>query len=267
LQRDFAVSIAAIQARLGGRVGVYVLDTQSQLELAFNARERFAMCSTFKLLLAAAVLRRVDAGTLTLDHKLSLRPEDMVAHAPVTSLHLAEGSMSVRDLCSAIVTVSDNPAANVLLAATGGPSALTQFLRGIGDRMTRLDRTELELNTNLPGDPRDTTTPQAMAHSMEQVLLGDVLSTQSKLQLIAWLRQSTTGLARLRAGLPEEWKAGDKTGTGANGASNDVTIAWPPGRSAVIGAVYLSESSQSTRVLEQAHAEIGGLVAAAVQRQ
>ena len=101
-QRDFAVSIAAIQARLGGRVGVYVLDTQSQLELAFNARERFAMCSTFKLLLAAAVLRRVDAGTLTLDQKLPVRREDMVAHAPVTSLHLAEGSMSVRDLCSAI---------------------------------------------------------------------------------------------------------------------------------------------------------------------
>ena len=144
---------------------------------------------------------------------------------------------------------------------------LLLLIRRCGDRVTRLDRYEEELNTNLPGDPRDTTTPQAMAHSMEQVLLGDVLSTQSKLQLIAWLRQSTTGLARLRAGLPEEWKAGDKTGTGANGASNDVTIAWPPGRSAVIGAVYLSESSQSTRVLEQAHAEIGGLVAAAVQRQ
>jgi len=191
----------------------------------------------------------------------------MVAHAPVTSLHLAEGSMSVRDLCSAIVTVSDNPAANVLLAATGGPSALTQFLRGIGDRMTRLDRTELELNTNLPGDPRDTTTPQAMAHSMEQVLLRDVLSTQSKLQLIAWLRQSTTGLARLRAGLPAEWKAGDKTGTGANGATNDVVIAWPPGRSAVIAAVYMSESQQAVSALDQAHAEIGGLFAAAVARQ
>jgi beta-lactamase class A len=203
LQREFAASLAALHSRIGGRIGVYMLDTQSQLELAFNARERFAMCSTFKL----------------------------------------------------------------LLAATGGPSGLTLFLRGIGDRVTRLDRTELELNSNLPGDPRDTTTPQAMAHSMEQVLLGDVLSTQSKLQLIAWLRQSTTGLARLRAGLPEEWKAGDKTGTGANGANNDVMIAWPPGRSAVIGAVYFSESKQPTRALERAHAEIGGFVATAVARQ
>jgi beta-lactamase class A len=259
--------VAAIQSRIGGRVGVYVLDTQSQLELGFNARERFAMCSTFKPLLAAQVLHRVDAGTLTLDHKLPLRPEDILPHAPVTSLHVAEGSMSVRDLCAAIVTVSDNPAANILLAATGGPAALTQFLRGIGDRVTRLDRTELELNTNLLGDPRDTTTPHAMGHSMEAVLLGDVLSTQSRLQLIAWLRQATTGLARLRAGLPAEWKAGDKTGTGANGATNDVMIAWPPGRSAVIGAVYLSESTQPTQALEQAHAQIGGLVAAAVARQ
>jgi beta-lactamase class A len=254
LQREFAASVAAIRSRVGGRVGVYILDTQSQLELAFNAGERFAMCSTFKLLLAAAVLRRVDTGTLALDDKLPLRPEDLLAHAPVTSLHLTEGSMSVRDLCAAAVTVSDNPAANILLGATGGPAELTQFLRGIGDRVTRLDRTELELNTNLPGDPRDTTTPQAMVRSMEQVLLGEVLSTQSKLQLIAWLRQSTSGLARLRAGLPAQWKAGDKTGTGANGATNDVMVGWPPGRSAVIGAVYLSESTQPTRALEQAHA-------------
>jgi beta-lactamase class A len=267
LQGEFAAAIAAIQKRIGGRVGAYMLDTQSQLELAFNAHERFAMCSTFKLLLAAAVLRRVDAGTLTLDHKLALRPEDMVSHAPVTSAHLAEGSMSVRDLCAATVTVSDNPAANILLAAIDGPSGLTQFLRGIGDRVTRLDRTEVELNTNLPGDPRDTTTPQAMAHSMEKVLLGDVLTTQSRLQVIAWLRQSTTGQRRLRAGLPADWRAGDKTGTGANGATNDVMIAWPPGRSAVIGTAYLSESTLATGALEQAHAEIGQVFAATMARQ
>jgi beta-lactamase class A len=267
LQREFAAEIARIQARIGGRVGAYMLDTQSQLELAFNARERFAMCSTFKSLLAAAVLRRVDAGTLALDDRLPLRPQDMIAHAPVTSLHLAEGSMSVRDVCAAAVMVSDNPAANILLAVVDGPSGLTQFLRSIGDRVTRLDRTELELNTNVPGDPRDTTTPQAMAHSMEKMLLGDVLTPQSRLQLIAWLRQATTGMRRLRAGLPAEWKVGDKTGNGANGAANDVMIAWPPGRPALIGTVYLSESTQSTAALDQAHTEIGGLFAAAVARQ
>ncbi len=267
LQRGFAGEMAAIQARVGGRVGAYMLDTQSQLELAFNARERFAMCSTFKWLLAAAILLRVETGALSLEDKLPVRAEDMVPYAPITSAHLAEGSMSVRDLCAAAVMVSDNSAANILLKPLGGPAALTQLVRGVGDRATRLDRTEVELNTNLPGDPRDTTTPRAMAHSMEKILLGDVLAPQSRLQLIAWLRQSTTGTRRLRAGLPADWSAGDKTGNGANGAANDLLIAWPPGRSAVIAAVYLSESTQPVGALDQAHAQIGGLFAAAVARQ
>jgi beta-lactamase class A len=267
LQREFAAAVAAIQSRVGGRIGVCMLDTQSQLQLAFNARERFAMCSTFKLMLAAAILKRVEAGTLSLDDKLPVRAEDMVPYAPITSTHVAAGFMSVRDLCAAAVMVSDNAAANILLAPLGGPAALTQFLHGIGDRVTRLDRTEVELNTNLPGDPRDTTTPQAMAASMEKVLFGDVLAPQSRMQLIAWLRQSTTGLRRLRAGLPADWKAGDKTGNGRNGAANDLLVAWPPGRSAVIAAVYMSDSTQSSSALDQAHAEIGGLLAAAVARQ
>jgi beta-lactamase class A len=122
----------------------------------------------------------------------------------------------------------------------------------------------VELNTNLPGDPRDTTTPAAMAHSMEKVLLGDLLREQSRQQLIAWLRQATTGTRRLRSAVPAQWQPGDKTGNGANGAANDLLIAWPPGRSAVIGAVYLSESTQPTVALDQAHAEIGGLMAGAV---
>lgn len=267
VQRDFSAKIAAIHTRLGGRLGFYMLDTESQLELSFNAQERFAMCSTFKMLLAAAVLNRVDAGALTLDHRQAVRPEDMLSHAPVTAAHVAEGRMSVRDLCAATVEVSDNPAANILLAVIGGPAGLTQFLRDIGDRVTRLDRTELALNMNLPGDPRDTTTPRAMVQTMEKLLLGEALSMQSRMQLIAWLRQSSTGARRLRAGLPADWKPGDKTGTGANGAVNDVVIAWPPGRSAVMAAVYMSESTQPTSALEQAHAEIGGLIAAAASHR
>jgi beta-lactamase class A len=174
--------------------------------------------------------------------------------------------MTVRELCAAAVTVSDNPAANILLAPLGGPSALTQFLRDIGDRDTRLDRIELALNTNLPGDPRDTTTPAAMAHTMENVLLGDVLTASSRELLVSWLRQASTGMRRLRSAVPAEWQPGDKTGNGANGAANDLLIAWPPGRSAVIGAVYLSESTQPVGALDQAHAEIGGLMRAAVAK-
>jgi beta-lactamase class A len=267
LQRDFSSAVAAIQLRVGGRIGAYMLDTQSQLELAFNAHERFAMCSTFKLMLVAAILKRVDAGMLALDARLPVRAEDMVPYAPITSTHVAEGSMSVRDLCAAAMTVSDNAAANILLAPLGGPAALTQFMRSIGDQVTRLDRTEVELNSNQPGDPRDTTAPQAMALSMQKVLVGDVLPVQAREQLIAWMQQSTTGLARLRAGMPADWKAGDKTGNGRNGAANNLLIAWPSGRSALIAAVYMSESQQPVSALDRAHAEIGGLIAAAVARQ
>lgn len=244
-----------------------MLDTQSHLELEFNGRERFAMCSTFKLMLVAAILKRVAAGGLALDDRLPVRAQDMVPYAPITSTHVTEGSMSVRDLCAAAMTLSDNAAANILLEPLGGPAALTKFLRAIGDQVTRLDRTEVELNTNLPGDPRDTTTPQAMALSMQKVLVGDVLPTQSRLQLIAWMQQSTTGLSRLRASMPADWKAGDKTGNGSNGAANNLMVASPPGRSAVIAAVYMSESQQPVSALDQAHAQIGGLFAAAVARQ
>jgi beta-lactamase class A len=267
LQRDFSTAVAAIQARVGGRIGAYMRDTQSRLELEFNARQRFAMCSTFKLMLVAAILKRVEAGALALDGRLPVRAEDMVPYAPITSTHVAEGSMSVRDLCAAAVTLSDNAAANILLQPLGGPAALTQFLRDIGDPDTRLDRTEVELNTNMPGDPRDSTTPRAMVDSMEKVLVGDVLATQSRQQLIAWMQQATTGPNRLRAGVPAQWQAGDKTGNGRNGAANDLLIAWPPGRSAVIGAVYMSESQEPVSALDRAHAQIGGLFAAAVARR
>jgi beta-lactamase class A len=266
-QRDFSASVAAIQARVGGRIGAYMLDTQSQLELEFNARERFAMCSTFKLMLVAAILKRVAAGALSLEGRLPVREQDMVPHAPITSQHVAEGSMTVRDLCAAAMTLSDNAAANILLLPLGGPAGLTQFLRDIGDQVTRLDRSEVELNTNLPGDLRDTTAPQAMVASMQKVLVGDLLAPQSRQQLITWMQQSTTGLNRLRAGVPADWRPGDKTGNGRNGAANNLLVAWPPGRSAVIAAVYMSESQQAVSALDQAHAEIGGLFAAAVARQ
>lgn len=225
------------------------------------------MCSTFKLLLVAAILKRVEAQALSLDGRLPVREQDLVPYAPVTSQHVTAGSMTVRDLCAAAVTVSDNAAANILLQPLGGPAALTQFLRDIGDQVTRLDRTEVELNTNLPGDLRDTTAPQAMVASMQKVLVGEVLAPQSQQQLIAWMQQSTTGLSRLRAGVPPDWRPGDKTGNGRNGAANNLLVAWPPGRSAVIAAVYMSESQEPVSALDQAHAEIGGLFAAAVTRQ
>lgn len=254
----------ALLARLGGRLGVYAIDTGSRAQLDLNGEERFAMCSTFKLLLAAAVLARVDAGALRLDHRVAFGAKDMVPYAPVTSARLAEGAMSVRDLCAAAMVLSDNPAANLLLPLVGGPSGLTRFLRDLGDPVTRLDRTEPELNTNLPGDLRDTTTPVAMARSMERLLAGPALTEPSRSQLIAWAVDSKTGRRRLRAGLPPGWEVGDKTGSGMNGAVNNVAIAWPPGRAPILVASFMSGSTLPGSRLDAAHAEVGRLVAQAL---
>lgn len=260
-EADLAAQLTTLQSRFGGRLGVYVLDTGSRRAFGLNEQERFAMCSTFKLLLAAAILAKVDAGKIDLDASVRFGAQDMLSHAPVTSARLAEGAMSVRELCAATVETSDNPAANLLLPLIGGPAGLTEFLRAIGDSITRLDRTELTLNTNIAGDPRDTTTPRAMVETSQRLLTGSVLAAPSRDLLIGWLVNSSRGLQRVRAGLPKNWKVGDKTGTGLNGAVNDVAIAWPPGRAPIIAAVYMSESKLPANELEQAHVQVGRMMA------
>jgi beta-lactamase class A len=253
---------ADIEAALGGRVGVFAVDTGDGTGMSHRADERFAMCSTFKWLLAAFVLWQVDQDEISLDERLSYGPSDLLDYAPVAKAHVDTGWLSVETLCRASVTISDNTAANLLLHRVGGPSELTSFLRQTGDTVTRLDRNEPELNTNLPGDERDTTTPRAMAGSMNRLLVGDVLSARSRDMLQQWLKDSTTGLERLRAGLPSGWIAGDKTGTGVNGAANDVAIAWPPNGSPILIASYLSESDASPAARNAAHADIARSIAA-----
>ena len=224
-------SIAEIEARVGGRVGVFALDTGTGRQLAYQPDERFAMCSTFKWVLAAAVLARVDRAELALPERVTYSQADLLEHAPATREHVAEGFMTVDALARAAVTVSDNTAANLLLAKIGGPAGFTQFVRSLGDPVTRLDRDEETLNTNdLLGDPRDTTSPRAMVGLMRRVLCGDVLSPPSHERLLGWLRACETGHNRLRAGLPQGWIVGDKTGSGGHCTVNDVAIAWPPGR-------------------------------------
>jgi beta-lactamase class A len=254
--RSVTAELETIRARIGGRLGVHALDTGSGRRIGLADGERFAMASTFKLLLAAAVLERCDRGVLQLDQQVAYSESDLVPHAPATEKNLARGFMTVEELCAAIVTVSDNPAANLLLTQLGGPAELTRFVRSLGDEVTRLDRMEPELNTNTPGDPRDTTSPRAMVDTTQHVLLGSALSSASRERLIAWLVAAQTGLKRIRAGLPGDWRAGDKTGTGANGAVNDVAIAWPAGRAPILIAIYMSESTQSLDALSAAHADI-----------
>jgi beta-lactamase class A len=261
---DAESPFAALEAELGGgRLGVAARDAATGLELEWRADERFAMASTFKWTLAAAILARVEAGELGLADPVPFTEADLLEYAPVTTARVGEGALSIEELCAASVVVSDNTAANLLLARCGGPAGLTAFLRGRGDAVTRLDRNEPSLNENLQGDPRDTTTPAAMLATMERLLLGDALGPDSRERLIGWMVESTTGLDRLRAGLPPDWRVGDKTGTGANGAVNDLALAWPPGRPPILIACFMSEGSAPSATRIALHAEVGRIVAEA----
>lgn len=252
--------IAALEQQLGGRIGVLAVDTHNGARLAYRADERFAMCSTFKLLLAAAILAGVDRGEIKLAQLVPYDSADLLDYAPVAKAHVAEGKLSVEALAASIVEVSDNTAANLLLGLVGGPPGLTNYLRKLGDPITRLDRTETELNSNLLGDERDTTTPNAMIATMQRILIGDALSSHSHNKLIEWMKLCSTGLERLRAGLPSDWIVGDKTGTGANGAVNDLAIVWPPKRAPILIAAYMSESTRTTAELNAAHTKIGRMI-------
>ena len=235
---DAANQIAVIEARLGGRMGIAALDTGSGKRLDYRAEERFAMCSTFKFLAAAAVLKRVDEKQDQLDRFVSYDAKDILEYAPVTKAHLKEGGMTLGALCEAAIAQSDNTAGNLLLDAVGGPTGVTNFARSLGDQVTRLDRKEPDLNSAVPGDDRDTTTPGSMLADMTRILTGDVLSRSSRRQLEDWLQRNKTGAAMIRAGVPTDWIIGDKTGRGANGATNDIAIMRPPDRAPVLLAIY-----------------------------
>ena len=253
--------LAEIEAREGGRLGVFVRDTGTGATLEHRSDERFPMCSTFKLLAAAAILKRVDEGAERLDRTIPYGPSDLLDFAPVAKAHVAQGGMTLADLCAAAIDWSDNSAANLILQAIGGPAGFTQFARSLGDKVTRLDRNEPGLNAATPGDERDTTSPRAMADDMRQVLLGDALSEGSRRQLEVWLIDDKVGDKRLRAGLPPSWGIGDKTGSGDHGTANTIAIIRPPERAPIFAAVYYTESSAPMDARNAIHREIGGLIA------
>lgn len=258
-----AESFAKIEAESGGRLGIFALDTQSGASAGHRAGERFPMCSTFKLLAAAATLAKVDSGKELLARRVDVKPSDILSYAPITKQH-AGGEMSVGELCEAAITLSDNTAANLLVASLGGPQAVTQFARSLGDEFTRLDRVEPDLNSGEPGDPRDTTLPSAMARDLAKLATGAALAPASRDQLIEWLVACKTGGARLRAGLPKAWRAGDKTGSGGHGSSNDVAVIWPVSRPPIVIASYLTETAASDEKKNAAHAAVARAVAEAL---
>jgi len=251
-----AQRIAAIEAAAGGRLGVAVVDADGATLIAHRAGERFAMCSTFKALAVAAALKRVDAGLDGLDRKIAYGPADLLDYAPVAKAHVGEGAMSLAEVCAAALQWSDNTAANLLLRAIGGPPAVTEFARALGDLTTRLDRDEPTLNAAVPGDPRDTTTPAAMAANLRALALGDTLSPASRRQLEAWMAGDRVGDKRLRAGLPPDWGIADKTGTGDHGATNAIAILRPPARPPLFAAVYYAESDRTMDERNAVHRDV-----------
>lgn len=260
----FGQAVQQIETDSGGRLGVAVLDTQSGAAYAHRSAERFPMCSTFKWLAAAQVLARVDQGKEQLTRRIAVQAADLIVYSPATQPRAGGLPMTLAELCAAAVSLSDNTAANLLLQSVGGPPALTAYARTLGDAFTRLDRMEPELNEAAPGDPRDTTTPQAMLQTLQKVVLGEALSPASREQLTRWLLGSQTSDRKLRAQLPAGWRVADKTGGGGHGTSNDIGVLWPPGRAPVLVCAYLTGASADAVGRDRALAEVGRLVASLV---
>jgi beta-lactamase class A len=247
--------IADIERRYGGRLGVYAIDTGSGRTLAYRADGRFLMCSTFKGLLAALVLSRVDAGKEELNRMVPYTEKDLVFTSPLTKANVGQGAMSVEALCQAILEVSDNTAAILLMRSIGGPAGLTQFIRSLGDTVTRSDR--YEPNSNQYSGMLDTTSPRAIAGSAQKLLLGDVLNPKSRDQLEAWMIACKPGLKRTRAALPSDWIAGDRPGTSLEEETNDYAIVRPPGRAPLLVAAYYDAPKLSMDAREAVLHEAG----------
>ena len=260
LAEEAPPALAAYERDTGGRIGVYAENISTGAKIAWRADERFVMCSTFKASLAALMLARVDRGEDHLEDMVAYGPKDILDYAPVAKQNLAQGSMSVSDMCKAIVELSDNTCANLLLARAGGPAALTAFWRSTGDTLSRLDHNEPELNRSPPGDPHDATTPAAMAGNLRRFVLGTVLTPRSRDHLTEWMVDCKTGNNRLRGGLPRDWKVGDKTGNNGKDASGDIAIAWPKSGGPVLVCAYTQGGSPTPPQFEAVFKEIGAMI-------
>jgi len=254
-------ALRALEVRSGGRLGVAAVDTGSGRWIGHRADERFAMCSTHKFLTAAAILSLVDQGRLTLDQRVSYSRADLLDYAPVASKNLDTGFMTVDALCAAAVSWSDNTADNLLLGLLGGPEGWTRYARQIGDATSQLDRIEPALNAAIPGDLRDTTTPDGMVRNLNAVLLGNALSDASRTRLESWMADNTVTASLLPAGLPAGWRVSDKSGAGQNGTRNDIGVIRPPKAAPILAAVYCTEATLQSASRDGLIADAGRIIA------
>jgi beta-lactamase class A len=256
--------LAALETASGGRLGVFAINSGDGTVISHRGDERFPLCSTFKLVASAAILAQQMREPDLLSQRIKYTPVELVTYSPITEKHIADG-MTVAELCAAAIQYSDNTAGNMLIKILGGPPAVTSFARSIGDSAFRLDRWETELNTAIPGDARDTTTPAAMAATVQKLVLGNTLGLPQREQLQAWLRGNTTGATRIRAGVPAGWIVGDKTGGGDYGANNDVGVLWPPGKPPIVLALYMTQREKEAKPKNEVLAEATRVVADLLQ--
>jgi beta-lactamase class A len=257
-----AERLRALEEQHGARVGVFARNFGTGRTVRHRADELFPMCSLFKTLAAAAVLRDLDRDGEVLSRRVHYTEADLVA--PVNDqvkAHLSDG-LPVSDLCDLAIRFSDNTAGNLLLRELGGPTAITRVARSLGDRATRLDRWEPDLNTAEPWRVTDTTTPRAIGTTYARLVLGDALNREDRELLTHWLLNNTTSTARFRAGLPASWTLADKTGSGSYGTANDVGIAWTPEGTPILLAVQTTKPEQSAPYDNELVAETARVLAA-----
>lgn len=246
-----------LEAEFDARLGVYALDTGTGAFVAYRADERFAYCSTFKVLAFGAVLRQTPVEDL--DRMITYTEDDLVNHTPITEQHVGTG-MPLIDIGDAALRYSDNTAANLLLEELGGPQALDRALEEIGDDVVNVVRTEPGLSEGAPGDERDTSTPRAMATSLEAFTLGDALPEDKRQIIVDMMIGNTTGDALIRAGVPAGWEVGDKTGSGGYGTRNDIAVLWPPEGDPIVLAIMSTREQEGAESDDALIAEAAGVV-------
>lgn len=238
--------LAELERSSGGRLGLSAIDTANNRQFQYRADERFPLCSTFKVMLVGAILKKSMTDSTFLHQHINYTQDDIVIYSAITEKRVAEG-MTIFDLCDAAMVYSDNTAANLLMKILGGPQAVTEFARSIGDETFRIDRWEPELNSAVPGDSKDTTTPDAMAKSLQKLALGDVLTGVQRDQLQIWLKSNKTGNDSIRAGMPKGWTVGDKTGGGDFGTTNDIAVLWPQTGKPVVLSLYFTQPDKDAK--------------------
>lgn len=227
-------SFSSLEETYHARLGVFAIDTGSGRTVTYRENERFGFASTHKALSVGVLLQQ--KSTEDLNKRILFTGDDLVNYNPITENHVESG-MTLKELSEASISYSDNTAANLIFEEIGGPQGFEEGLRKIGDQVTESERIEPELNNTEPGETRDTSTPKAMAESLQAFALGDQLSADKRQLLIDWLKGNTTGDALIRSGVPEDWKVGDKTGAGSYGTRNDIAILWPPDEEPIVLAI------------------------------